>query len=382
VDDIIIFSRSISEHISNVTAVLDRLLQHNLKIKPSKSHFFCRNIKFLGFNVSTEGISTDTEKISPILRWTTPRNIKELKSFLGSCSYYRAFISHFSDISEPLYALLRKGNKFTWNDKTDKAFVTLKSRLTVAPVLALPRDDMEYILDVDASDIGLGVVLGGLVDGHERPIAYASRPLNDSERKYCITRREMLSLVYGLQKFRQYLLGRSFKVRTDHAPLVTLKSKPNPSSQLCRWIDLIEEYDFSITHRPGIRHSNADSLTREGSLCHQCEATAELYKNVDDMDIMESYGMQKAIRSVQCNALKSSKPPTQNGDTYDNDIAMSQQLDPDIGPLYSAMVNNEDTDNWPKHSHCGEVAKAYLTQQPLMVMHNKIIYRKWIDATG
>ena len=127
------------------------------------------------------------------------------------------------------------------------AFDELKARLTATPILALPRDEGQYILDVDASGEGLGAVLSQVQADEEKVIGYASRLCNRAEANYCITRRELLALVYGLKQYRQYLLGRSFLIRTDHSALQWLRSKKEPVGQHARWIDLVEQYDFTIS---------------------------------------------------------------------------------------------------------------------------------------
>jgi hypothetical protein len=281
IDDIIVYARTPEAMLERLEQVFDRLQTHNLKIKPSKLRLFQQKLIFLGYQISAEGISTDPAKTSTILDMVRPLNVKELRSRMGCFGYYRRFISSFSQIAEPLFALLRKGEKFVWTDKQQRAFDILKAKLSSAPILALPCDEAQTILDVDASDTGLGAVLSQMIDGVERPIAYASRTYNSSEKFYCITRRELLSLVFGLKHFRQYCLGRHVLVRTDHVPLLAIKTNPNPSAQMCRWIDLVEEMDITIVHRAGLRHGNADGCSLAYSACKQCKLSAESYVKLD-----------------------------------------------------------------------------------------------------
>ena len=206
IDDIIVFSRSPEEQLNRLETVFLRLAEHNLKIKPSKLCLFQRELIFLGYKISAKGIAADPEKTRTVLEMSEPGNIKELRSYLGCFGYYRKFISQFSQVAEPLYALLRKGTKFIWTSKQQTAFDTLKRKLSTAPVLALPVDDAQTIIDCDASDTGLGAVLSQLIDGEERPLAYASRTYSQQELNYCITRRELLGLIFGLKQFRQYCL--------------------------------------------------------------------------------------------------------------------------------------------------------------------------------
>jgi hypothetical protein len=140
--------------------------------------------------------------------------------YVGLCSYYRRFVSGFAQITASLHQMTKKNARFQWGPPQEAAIQELKTRLTEAPVLALPTDDVQFILDADASDAAVGVVLSQIQGGTERPIAYASRRYNDAESRYCITRRELLAVIFGLRQFRQYLLGRHFLIRTDHAPLM------------------------------------------------------------------------------------------------------------------------------------------------------------------
>ena len=147
-------------------------------------------------------------------------------------------------------------------DECEVAFNRLKECLTSAPILGMPRDEGTFLLDTDASDTGLGAVLSQMQDGNEVVIAYASRTLSRPERNYDVTRRELLAIVNGLKTFKQYLLGRHFVVRTDHAALQWLRKTPEPMGQQARWLTFIEQFHFEIQHRIGTKHGNADSLSR------------------------------------------------------------------------------------------------------------------------
>ena len=179
----------------------------------------------------------------------TTTNLHDVRSFVGFCSYYRRFIESFANIAAPLHLLARKGVRFTWGPEQQNAFEELKVRLISAPVLAMPIDDGVYYLDTDASDIGLGAVLSQVQDGVEKLIAYASRSLNNAERIYCTTRKELLAVVYGLKQYRQYLLGRPFVIRTDHSSLQWLRRTPEPMAQQARWLAFIEQFQYSIELR-------------------------------------------------------------------------------------------------------------------------------------
>jgi len=261
-DDIIVFSRDLDTHFQRLEKLFQRLREANLKLKPSKCFILQKQVCFLGFNVSADGVSTDPAKVDAILNWPTPTNLRQSRSFVGLCQYYRRFVPAFSETAAPLHALTKKGARFEWSAECDQAFSQLKTALSTAPVLALPSDNGEYILDCDASNHSIGAVLSQIQDGEERPLCYASQLYSKHERNYNVTRKELLAVVTFTKKFRQYLLGRPFKIRTDHAALQWLKRTPEPIGQQARWLELLEEYDYTVIHRPGAQHSNADSLSR------------------------------------------------------------------------------------------------------------------------
>ena len=228
-DDIIIWASSFEEHLRRLRLVSDRIKTAGLKLKPIKCQFLKGEVSFLWHVISSEGIKTDPGKVETVRTWPTPVDIKELQSFLGLASYCKRFISGFSIIAEPLYKLARKGVSFQWQMERESAFNDLKYRLTIAPVLVYPDfspDAGFFVLDTDASQhLGIGAVLSQLQpDGTECVIAYGSRSLNEHEKNYCATRLEMLALVTHMDRFHYYLLGRKFRLRTDHHSLVWLMS--------------------------------------------------------------------------------------------------------------------------------------------------------------
>ena len=218
-DDIILFSHTEEEHLERLDRLLVRLKEANLKLKPTKCTFLQKEILFLGYIVSEKGLSTDPEKTKLIEDWPVPGNLRELRGFLGLSGYYRRFIKGYSAIAAPLHDLTKKSRAFVWTEECQHAFDQLKRALTTSPVLALPDDHGEFILDTDASDRQIGAVLSQRQDDTERVIYYAGRKLNDNKINYCVTRKELLAIVHFTKLFRQYLLGRKFTIRTDHAAL-------------------------------------------------------------------------------------------------------------------------------------------------------------------
>jgi len=229
-------------------------------------------VSFLGHVVSGRGIECDPTKTVAISAWPRPANESEVRTFCGLASYYRTFVPHFAHVAKPLHDLMKKNVSFEWSSNCETAFQELKKRLTTPPVLVAPRDEGEYVLDTDASDFALGAVLHQRQDGQLKVIGYASRSLTAPEKRYCITRRELLGVVYGLHKFRQHLLGRHVVVCTDHTALTHLMRTPEPIGQQGRWLDFLAEFELDIVHRAGRKHSNSDALSHR-----PCER-----KSVDD----------------------------------------------------------------------------------------------------
>jgi hypothetical protein len=177
-DDIIVFSKSFDEHNSRLQAVFARICKAGLKISRTKCYIFQKQVSFLGHVVNAEGISPDPIKIEAIKSWPMPTTVKDIRSFLGTCSYYRKFIKDFAKIARPLHRLTEKSMIFKWNTECDESFNILKECLTTSPILTYPCLDKEYILDTDASAFGVGAVLSQISDqGKECVIAYYSRAL-------------------------------------------------------------------------------------------------------------------------------------------------------------------------------------------------------------
>jgi hypothetical protein len=200
-DDVTIFSKTLDEQLARLTAVLGRFRSAGLKIKPSKCHLLQHTVSYLGHTISRQGIATDPKKILCLQQWPTPSNVEQLRSFLELATYYHRFIKNFATITAALRRLQEKNVKSIWNESCDQAFHTLKRKLTFSPVLAYPRFDKEFILDTDASESAIGVVLSQTHANGERVIAYGSRSLTKSERRYFVTRKELLTVVHFVKSF-------------------------------------------------------------------------------------------------------------------------------------------------------------------------------------
>ncbi|GFU73429.1 retrovirus-related Pol polyprotein from transposon 412 [Trichonephila clavipes] len=215
--------RTFEEHLQNIRKVLSKLSDANLKLNSSKCKFFQKEVNYLGHIISAEGVRTDPEKVSAVKNWKRPENLRELRSFLGLCTYYRKFVKGFSNIARPLHKLTESKQKFQWTNECEDSFLQLKEALTSSPILIYPQPDKPFILDTDASNESVGAVLSQEIDGHERVVAYWS--------------------------------------------------------QVARWIQRLNEYYFDIRHRKGSSHGNADALSRRPcpENCRHCSRVETKY---------------------------------------------------------------------------------------------------------
>ena len=278
-DDIIVYSSTLEEHLDRLDRVFTTLARHGLKLKPEKCVFFREKVKYLGHVVSKDGISTDPDKIAAVRDCVTPTTLYELRKFLGFASYYRRFVFDFAKIAAPLHQLVgsfgKKGKRplgkhlklENWETKHQKAFETLKEKLTSAPVLAYARFDLPFIIEIDASESGLGCVLSQEQDGKRRVIAYASRGLRSSEKNssgYSSRKLELLALKWGIaDKMKDYLIGNQFTVVTDNNPLTYVMQKGKLQAIEQRWVNALASFDFGFKFRSGKENINADFLSRQ-----------------------------------------------------------------------------------------------------------------------
>ena len=204
-DDIIIYGHTFEEHLSHLASVLARLQEVNLKAKLSKCNFLQQQVLYLGHVISLDKIATDPSKTEQITDWATPQNIQEVQQFLGLASYYRWFIQNFAGIARPLHRLTERDRAFKWTVECENAFAKLKLCLCSSPILSFPDFSLPFILDTDACQCGIGAVLSQIQkDGTERVVAFASRAMSKSERKYSVTRQELLAAVTFIHHFRQF----------------------------------------------------------------------------------------------------------------------------------------------------------------------------------
>jgi hypothetical protein len=240
---------------------LERLRQFNLKIEPDKCEFLKTELSYLG-HVTSEGVKPDPLKVKVIKEFPTPRNTKDVKSSLGLAGYYRKFIHQFSRIAKLVNELLKKDQKWLWEQEQVESFNLLQDALTREPVSKYPDFTKPFILTCDSSGFAIGAILSQGKLGHDKQISFASRLLNRAEQGYSTIERELTAIVWACRHFRPYLIGRVFTIVTDHQPLTWMFSVKDPSSRLLRWHLLLEEFDYSVQYKTGKKNVNADALSR------------------------------------------------------------------------------------------------------------------------
>ena len=299
--------------------------------------------------VSPEGVATDPEKTRKVREWPQPTSVKEVCQFLGLVSYYRKFIKDFSQIAKPLHRLTEKTSVFVWTEDCEDAFQQLRTRLVTSPIQAFPDHRRPFILDTDASDVGIGAVLSQVQDdGVERVIAYASRVLTKAKRRYCVTRKALLAVVTFVQYFCPYLLGSKFTLRTDHGSLRWLWNFKEPQGQLAHWLEKLQEFDFLIEHRRGCSHGNADALSQLP--CRQCGRDSHYLDTTNPVFVI-------ALQNQSVSSLRE-----------------SQLADDSIGPLLQGMEAGQK----PLATSSSSRVKGPAYRRHLLQMWDQLVSEGWI----
>lgn len=264
-DDIIIISSTFEHHIKLLKEVKQNLKNAGLVVNLEKCNFFKNSLKYLGFIVDGSGLRTDPEKVTAMVNYPRPNTTTEIKRFLGLCSWYRRFISHFSSLVAPLNDILKgkkKNQAIVWTPEAERSFKQIKEALVSAPILRSPDFSVPFVIQCDASDCGLGGVLTQNIDGDEVVIAFASRSLSRAERNYTVTEKECLAVLFSIEKFRPFVEGTHFKIITDHYSLLWLNRLKEPTGRLARWAVKLQQFSYDIEHRKGKFNVVPDALSR------------------------------------------------------------------------------------------------------------------------
>ena len=268
-DDVVVYSANEEEHLKHLELVFEALAEAGLTLKESKCTFFQEEVELLGFIVGKRGLRAQPQKTEAIMRQPDPKDVPELRRFMGMASYYRTLVPDFARTAEPLHKLVRKNVEWEWGEDQKNAFQQLKKELASKRVMAYPDLNRPYILYTDACDYAIGAILCQEDNkGLERPIQYVSAQLNNTQRRWATIEKEAYAVIYALKKLRTYLLGAEVTVYTDHKPLKCLFTSVVENTKIQRWAVLLAEYGAQIRYRPGENNVRADMLSRipEGQL--------------------------------------------------------------------------------------------------------------------
>ena len=240
----------------------------------------------LGHVISSRGIEVDKAKIELISKLPSSINLKTVRQFLGHAGFHRRFIKDFSKIAKPLYKLLEKDAKFSWDGDCQKSFEELRSHLTTSPIVQAPDWQLPSEVMCDASDLSIGAVLGQREGVKPYVVYYASKTLNEAQRNYTTTEKELLAVVYTSDKFRAYLVGSDIVIFTDHSTLKCLLTKQNAKARLIRWVFLLQEFNLQIKDKKGVENVVADHLSRL-TIAHNTHSSPPINDEFPEESLMQ-----------------------------------------------------------------------------------------------
>ena len=247
-DDVIVYSSSMAEHLIVLKQVLDRFREAGLKLHPDKCQVAVKKVNFLGHQLDETGIRPTEDKVEAVKHWPRPSNVQEVRRFLGMVGYYRQYVPHFADKSVHLTNLLQKESLWRWTAECETEFQNLKKDLQWYPVLQSPDPEEKFILTTDASSTGWGAELSQSAGVK----AFASGKWTPTEKNWSVTERELGAVVKASSKFHHYLVGQPFLLRTDHEAIKYMQRSKCPSGRLFRWIEQLQQYDYTVEHVPGV----------------------------------------------------------------------------------------------------------------------------------
>ena len=393
VDDILIHSSNFDEHLLHLQNVFDRLNDANLKLQPKKCNFAAKRVEYLGHYFSKNGIEVNPSKIEAVKTYPVPKTQKQLKAFLGLTNYYRRFVKDYAKISAPLNRLLKKDTEYNWTSECDQAFNFLKEKLMSSPILAFADTQKPFFISVDASGTALGFILSQKdAEGREVVISYGGRALRGTELKWNICEQECLALVEAIKHFRPYISHNHFTVYSDNIALKWLQNIKDQNGRLGRWSLKLQGYNFTIHHKPGIKNSNSDALSRRSY--HNLEQSIQKEK-YDQSQIPNEKSNDKEMQYVQAqfeytddesdfiSALQQlptnneeqpavpSREPSINSKS-ETDVAKLQEKCNEIGQMYNYMVHGKLPDNKTEQQKLIISSEQY-------VVRNGVLYH-FVDA--
>ncbi|KAJ1692761.1 hypothetical protein LUZ63_009459 [Rhynchospora breviuscula] len=368
IDDILVYSKSHEEHTEHLQAVLQRLREHQLFAKFSKCEFWMDQVKFLGHVISGKGIAVDSDKVKAIVEWEAPKNVSDIRSFLGLAGYYRRFVSGYSQIARPMTQLLHKGTPFKWSEKQDKSFQELKNRLVSAPVLTLPLPDKDYTVYTDASRNGLGCVL--MQEDHV--IAYGSRQLRTHEQNYPTHDLELAAVIFALKIWRHYLYGSKCRIFTDHQSLKYVFTQKELNLRQRRWLELMKDYDLDIQYLAGKANVVADALSRKrrANLAEVVTQEESLIKEMRQMNLgvgISSEGCHEKAR------LSDNKGSVRNTEANALIVLTAMVVQPDLrARIRMAIDADPKCKKFQEHARTNETSRFKLNDEGLLCFDDRV----------
>lgn len=384
-DDIASGAKTFDQMVTNLDKIFERLScsKVGLLLKPEKTKLFQREIRYLGYILTPSGIKVDPEKTDAVTKMVIPKNKKDVRSFVGFCSFYRKFIKSYSDIVKPLTELFKKDVKFHWGKEQQTAFDTIRKKLVEAPILQFPDLDKQFFLTCDASSTGIGCVLQQeSSDGTLHPVAYASNLLTPTQKKWSSFQREFYALKFYCQKFKHFLMGKKFIVRTDNQALVNWqKFKDFDNPKLWRWFVTLANYDFEVKFIPGCKNES--------------DGPSRLPRNDDEKlvdSIVTHTNVSHHINDGNVNALVDS--PTESDDSKNGNqsvhktkasvtvideeqLKLAQQNDETLKLVLSWVQAGEKPQLSRNIQKLDPVAKVYYNSYNRLKLINGILYRSW-----
>lgn len=335
-DDLLIASKTVVEGMEKLAQVLKLLRNAKLTLKLEKCFFFQTHVDYLGYDISAEGIRPGSLKIKAVKEFPEPKNVHEVRQFIGLASYFRRFVESFSIIAKPLTILTKKNVPWTFGETQQRAFNELKDRLVSRPLLALYDPSASVEVHTDASKVGVGAILLQRHGDKLHPVAYYSRQTSPEEQRFHSYELETLALVVALQKFRVYLLGNSFKVVTDCNAIRSTMTKRDLIPRVARWWISMQEYDFSIEYRPGTKMAHVDALSRNPTVSqdrHEEQDVLEVLMVENDAAWLET--VQSADPEIQ-RMVEILKDPES-----DNVVEIKNNFTVKNGKLYRMLKQDE-----------------------------------------
>ena len=371
-DDILVYSPDLKTHMNDLQKVFDRLTGAGLTLKPSKCHIAVQSVRYLGHILEPTGIRPNPDKVRVVERYPVPKNVTEVRRFLGLTQYYKRFQKDYSHVAKPLQNLTKNDVAFEWTDKCQKAFETMIKTLTTAPLLAYPDCNKPFQLSCDASQFAIGFILSQKDSyGVDHVIEYAGRSLRKSELNYSISDKEALAMVEGFRKFHVYLYSAHTTVLTDHQALEHVFKNPKISGRIARWNILLQNYDYTVVYKKGKLNANADAISRLENLPQPQNDNADdvMTRNVDlyvidpdPKDVIEHENTAKAY--VLFDQPEQQIPSVMP--LNDIDIVKQQKDCPEIGPIYEFIETGEMPDNGAvKQSIIADAAQYFIRNNVL-----------------